>query len=458
MKRLLAYSLTLVSLAVILMGASTCQLLTLKVFTNHPGSKTATATIVVSQYNGTPIGLPTAMAFWDPGFGPYAAPAPTGSTSNILPPMNYIITVQNPGDGMTAPLPIYLPKEKAAGVVEVYAPFRYVEADKALAVWSLDGNGQNSANLSDPSQYALTLSTSGIGWLRERALVTTFPEGAKDHYCARLTSPAATPSATVNFNNVSGITMSMWIKADELQNYHPALFQIGDSITGAISDSGKLKLTVGTATPIESKTPLTRNTWHHIAFTYSNAEMKIYYNGREEGSALIVPQGMVPTGNMTVYIGGSSTTPVANMQIDEVRLFGYTSLPMNISYDSLIVPEDTDKDGFWNAKDNCPNIANPDQEDTDSDGIGNACDLDDDNDGFVDTADNCPLMPNSDQLDTDHDGVGDACDNCKTISNPDQLDTDGDGIGDACDNCPTVFNPGQEDNDHDGIGNLCDQN
>jgi hypothetical protein len=36
--------------------------------------------------------------------------------------------------------------------------------------------------------------------------------------------------------------------------------------------------------------------------------------------------------------------------------------------------EDSDGDGIPNACDNCPLVANPDQEDLDDDGIGDACD------------------------------------------------------------------------------------
>lgn len=71
---------------------------------------------------------------------------------------------------------------------------------------------------------------------------------------------------------------------------------------------------------------------------------------------------------------------------------------------------DADGDGVADGADNCPAVANPNQENTDGDGQGNACDTDDDNDGVLDTGDNCPVNANSDQLDSDGDGVGNACD------------------------------------------------
>ncbi|MDG1284847.1 MAG: choice-of-anchor B family protein [Flavobacteriaceae bacterium] len=78
------------------------------------------------------------------------------------------------------------------------------------------------------------------------------------------------------------------------------------------------------------------------------------------------------------------------------------------------VSTDSDGDGIINTYDNCPDIANPNQEDSDGDGIGNACDLidntDTDGDSIIDSEDNCPEMANSDQLDSDGDGIGDVCD------------------------------------------------
>jgi hypothetical protein len=63
---------------------------------------------------------------------------------------------------------------------------------------------------------------------------------------------------------------------------------------------------------------------------------------------------------------------------------------------------DADGDGVCTPQDNCPTIANPDQQGTDGDGIGDACDPDGDGDGAPNTVDNCPL------LSEDIDGVQDS--------------------------------------------------
>ena len=155
---------------------------------------------------------------------------------------------------------------------------------------------------------------------------------------------------------------------------------------------------------------------------------------------------------------------------------------------------DTDGDGITDNLDNCPTIANTNQQNTDllfvnGDTNGDACDSDDDADADLDAADNCPLTPNPSQQNADGDAFGDYCDvcpasasgdpdsdgvcnpldNCPSVANPTQSnidpdplgdacdsDRDGDGVADLTDNCLAVPNASQQDTDGDGFGNACD--
>lgn len=69
---------------------------------------------------------------------------------------------------------------------------------------------------------------------------------------------------------------------------------------------------------------------------------------------------------------------------------------------------DADNDGVNDFLDNCPNTANPGQNDWNNDGVGNAC-QDSDGDTVLDDIDNCIQTSNTDQADCNADGIGDAC-------------------------------------------------
>jgi hypothetical protein len=135
----------------------------------------------------------------------------------------------------------------------------------------------------------------------------------------------------------------------------------------------------------------------------------------QQGSCAASPDITLPPGRYTWRLEtscldcGCPTTPNAG--------------PMSFKVDG----PDTDGDGLDDFEDNCPSICNGQQLDADADGQGDVCDgepgcggcgqpvcevacTDSDADGVIDAEDNCPQAANPDQEDFDQDGLGDACD------------------------------------------------
>ena len=186
---------------------------------------------------------------------------------------------------------------------------------------------------------------------------------------------------------------------------------------------------------------------------------------------------------------GLNDTPIATLGFKDTITLGNFTLNSAGGMDIGVwyYARDQDSDGLTDGSDNCPKVANPNQQDSDYDLIGDECDDDDDGDGVGDDWDDCTpgeigwtsaqntdfdsdgCRDASEDFDDDEDGIMDEYDVCQkgsigwisTIENDENqdgcedVDTDGDGFVDQLDKCPDISDD-QSDLDGDGVGDACE--
>jgi hypothetical protein len=102
--------------------------------------------------------------------------------------------------------------------------------------------------------------------------------------------------------------------------------------------------------------------------------------------------------------------------------------PVTVDY-SIQLVADADGDGLPDGSDNCPAVANADQEDWNNDGVGDAC-QDSDGDNLLDIDELTNYNTDPSDSDSDDDGLNDGEEVLNYNTDPNIQDTDGDGLTD----------------------------
>ena len=214
--------------------------------------------------------------------------------------------------------------------------------------------------------------------------------------------------------------------------------------------------------------PLTR--WTHVALTYDGTYQRIFLNGALDNFCF-APGAISWAGTGALRIGGGfGSFETYRGDLDEVRWWAAArseaELRAGAQCGFYSSPLPAALRGNWrldgNAQDSTVNalhgvrLPGASFEATDPGTPLRCAGVNRDGDGFTDAADNCPLIAQASQADADVDGAGDACDLCPAAKDPAQADLDLDGVGDACDRCPFVGDTAQADADGDGAGDACD--
>lgn len=254
------------------------------------------------------------------------------------------------------------------------------------------------------------------------------------------------------------VTIELWYKPEATQNnYSTVWYNRGAANNSGLqydrwTDQTKIKGVWNGASELPNIKPVA-DRWNHVAMVVTSTSKTIYINGEfftETGSSF---ENYAFDG--ITYLGWDNAVADRTFtgEIDELRIWSDAKTAEQLEDNKYItlVGDESNLIGYWNFNDLST---------TATDITGNGFDgvinggaylpsfdvSDDDEDDIPALYDNCPDVANTDQDDLDNDGIGDLCDD----------DMDGDGVPNDIDNCPTTANADQTDVDNDGIGDICD--
>lgn len=197
--------------------------------------------------------------------------------------------------------------------------------------------------------------------------------------------------------------------------------------------------------------------WQHVAATYDNGRVILYHQGfLVFDDEFALPFGTTTENILTFVIGRWVAS--AYLYMDELVVWNRALLAGEIKK-SWQCGIDTESEGLvayyrFNSTVGAQDIVDSSSNDYHGT-VGPSPEADRADPIYVENDYEGILLE-----DPDLDGIDTLCgeDNCPYVANPDQEDRDGDGVGTVCDNCPYDYNPDQLDDidGGDGVGNACD--